>query len=1148
MRTVSRLIRVAACPVLLLLGGAAHSTTALWETRSEQYDANSQSGCAGCHTISSGPFFEIADTTLPAGETEFTPTTSAAGAVAYSYRYRPLGSTGAGTFVVRGTNVPPLTPPRAQTEPVPVTVPPDGLDLEYCIGTNPTGTSGLAGVRHIQCGVAEIDRAVVIVDEAPRIVSREPTGTLRLLQGEFVDVRLEVEDERTGTLTYDIQELGGSRVAITRPVGGPNFRVTGDAVGDGSLRVVVSDDAMNASEALTIPFSVTRVVDPPSLDLPGGLAVSVGVGERRVVALDIRGEGRAGVDLDVVSEDTGNATVENVTLDAFEVVGRSPGDAPITVSITDENGLNNTSVRLIVTVTEISRPDPVPPRITAMDPAGTSLTIEAGAPLSSSVSVTAVDDDGTVGDLTFDIRSDVDGLDIGRTGPGRFVFSATGGTPDARGPVTITVTDGSGLSDSVTYDVTINGEDEDEPYTPPTLDALDPAGPLTLAVDASRTVTVRVTGGTASSIFAASSADTGVVTVTPGSGPGAFELSAVGGGDARVTFLLGDETSDADGNGAITSAEAIATATLDVTVEEEPERPVEPVNPNRAPVAVSDRFVLNPSEPLLTVTANDSDPDDDPLTVTLASTTSERGATLSVEGTSVRYTADGTLTDDDRFDYVLSDGELSSGTVTVTVVASDQDGDGRSDSQDNCPSAANPSQDDADGDGLGDQCDPSPMGDSLPAFVTGDEGVETVRLRCLTCHANAALGAPLNGDRAAWDRLFEQRGLDGLVTSALEGRGIMQPFAGIVAPEELARAILRMSGRVGSPEMPPRPGNVDGMGDTGGTGDTGGMGDSGGSGQTGGTDNPPGATGSTNGGGVGDDDTDADGDRTIDRADNCPSIPNADQADANGDGVGDACSPDADGDGDGYPFDLDDVDTDARRLPLAIAASGMVDVASGLVESTDALSLGPVARAGDGSGALGVTMTDAEFTRRAPTVHGGVTVIADSTVVVRDSVYDIVARDVSGASRLRFTLPANLPNEPVLQTWSPTDGQWRTFVPSGDDMLASAVAPQGRCPVISSAGGNFNDGLQQGLRCLDLSIADGSPVDADPATGRVGFVFRIASAVGDGVVMDDPLTTPSKKKGGGASGVWFLLAGLLVSLLRRHRSRRGAAAAAQSRA
>ncbi|MFO0872885.1 MAG: thrombospondin type 3 repeat-containing protein [Phycisphaerales bacterium] len=53
----------------------------------------------------------------------------------------------------------------------------------------------------------------------------------------------------------------------------------------------------------------------------------------------------------------------------------------------------------------------------------------------------------------------------------------------------------------------------------------------------------------------------------------------------------------------------------------------------------------------------------------------------------------------------------------------------------------------------------------------------------------------------------------------------------------------------------------------------------------------------SDGDGVGDACQDTDGDGVLDVVDNCVNTPNADQADADGDGIGDACEADTDGDG-----------------------------------------------------------------------------------------------------------------------------------------------------------------------------------------------------------------------------------------------------------
>ena len=74
---------------------------------------------------------------------------------------------------------------------------------------------------------------------------------------------------------------------------------------------------------------------------------------------------------------------------------------------------------------------------------------------------------------------------------------------------------------------------------------------------------------------------------------------------------------------------------------------------------------------------------------------------------------------------------------------------------------------------------------------------------------------------------------------------------------------------------------------------------------------------------------DTDGDGVPDSSDNCPGAANADQADADGDGLGDACDPDTDGDG---------VANASDNCP-SVANSGQVDIdGDGLGDACDPLT------------------------------------------------------------------------------------------------------------------------------------------------------------------------------------------------------------------
>jgi hypothetical protein len=94
---------------------------------------------------------------------------------------------------------------------------------------------------------------------------------------------------------------------------------------------------------------------------------------------------------------------------------------------------------------------------------------------------------------------------------------------------------------------------------------------------------------------------------------------------------------------------------------------------NRAPVAQADAFTANRGETaMLDVLANDSDPDQDGLTIT--SVTLPAHGSASISGSKVSYTPAPGFIGQDTFSYTIADteGASSSAQVTITVQAVNQ--------------------------------------------------------------------------------------------------------------------------------------------------------------------------------------------------------------------------------------------------------------------------------------------------------------------------------------------------------------------------------------------------------------------------------------------------------------------------------------------
>jgi hypothetical protein len=244
--------------------------------------------------------------------------------------------------------------------------------------------------------------------------------------------------------------------------------------------------------------------------------------------------------------------------------------------------------------------------------------------------------------------------------------------------------------------------------------------------------------------------------------------------------------------------------------------------------------------------------------------------------------------------------------------------------------------------------------------------------------------------------------------------------------------------------------------------------------------------------------------------------------DCDGDGVLNLADGVRDLDGDGVPDYLDEFDdpvNDTHWLPnQTVDLPGTLHL---ITETGLRIGLGPVAIRAGRHGSL-ISIEDIE-NHAGPNASQN----ARDSLINLGGIYDfqITGLDRAGdTARVVIPLTSGILNGAEYRKYTLANG-WRPFVTDANNGIASAQQTLGLCPEPGSA--EYVTGLQNFDRCVQLTLEDGGPNDAD---GEVNGVIRDPGGVAvAGLIPErEPAAAPDDGSGG---GVWHPCL-LLLLLLR----------------
>ena len=217
--------------------------------------------------------------------------------------------------------------------------------------------------------------------------------------------------------------------------------------------------------------------------------------------------------------------------------------------------------------------------------------------------------------------------------------------------------------------------------------------------------------------------------------------------------------------------------------------------------------------------------------------------------------------------------------------------------------------------------------------------------------------------------------------------------------------------------------------------------------------------------------------------DSIPAL--SDTADSDGDGVSDLIEGLSDGDSDGLPDYLDRYVSHIMPAVDSIQDRYLVETEPGLT-----MRMG---QTGFAANTGGLTVNQTQIDSFAPT--GGIVGTEDDLSAV-GGYFDFEIADLPQTGQsVRIVLPlfAQVPGNPVYRKFIPNTG-WQDFVMDPSNAISSAPGVKGVCPPPGSAA--YTPGLAPGYWCVELTLEDGGPNDADyEANGVISDPSGVATTI-----------------------------------------------------